>query len=186
MPETHSHGGASSCRACSDERDMFAAMRKSLYSDSMKQSKHASSPSQSLPPWPRLPCPPDNSRLGRATWTFLHSMAAYYPAQPSDEHKQHARSLLASLPTLYPCDTCAEHLQHYYADHPYADSVHSRQSLSHYLCRVHNEVRSRQGKREFECSRVLERWGGRDWQPTDECDDEREYGDVDELANSGE
>lgn len=28
-------------------------------------------------------CPPDTPEIGRATWTFLHTMAAYYPEQPS-------------------------------------------------------------------------------------------------------
>jgi hypothetical protein len=27
-------------------------------------------------------CPPDRSGLGSATWTFLHSVAAYFPATP--------------------------------------------------------------------------------------------------------
>ncbi len=27
-------------------------------------------------------CPPDRSGLGSATWTFLHSVAAYFPAKP--------------------------------------------------------------------------------------------------------
>ena len=27
-------------------------------------------------------CPPDRSGLGSATWTFLHSVAAYFPARP--------------------------------------------------------------------------------------------------------
>lgn len=31
----------------------------------------------------RLPCPPQTAELGRSTWTFLHTMAAYYPEEPS-------------------------------------------------------------------------------------------------------
>jgi hypothetical protein len=28
-------------------------------------------------------CPPDSKKLGRHTWTFLHSIAAYFPDKPS-------------------------------------------------------------------------------------------------------
>ena len=41
---------------------------------------------------------------------------------------------------------------------------------------------TRQGKRLFDCSRVLERWGGHDWDEKhdDKTCDEREYGDVED------
>jgi len=129
-----------------------------------------------------LPCPPDATRLGRSTWTFLHTMAAYYPHSANPTQQQHATQLLTSLTSLYPCDHCASHLSTYYRTHPPQQSVQGRQQLSTYLCRVHNDVRERQGKRLFDCSRVLERWGGHDWDDkhSDKECDEREYGDVED------
>ena len=43
-------------------------------------------------------CPPDSLELGSATWTFLHSVAAYYPDNPTDQHKQDALNLVNGLP----------------------------------------------------------------------------------------
>lgn len=129
-----------------------------------------------------LPCPPDATRLGRSTWTFLHTMAAYYPHSANTTQQQHATQLLTSLTSLYPCQHCASHLTTYYHTHPPQQSVQGRQQLSGYLCRVHNDVRERQGKRLFDCDRVLERWGGHDWDDThgEKACDEREYGDVED------
>ncbi|MES1905973.1 MAG: hypothetical protein MHPSP_003415, partial [Paramarteilia canceri] len=54
------------------------------------------------------PCPATTSELGNSTWTFLHSVAAYYPKNPSAEHKQAAKDLLNALLKLYPCVECRE------------------------------------------------------------------------------
>jgi FAD-linked sulfhydryl oxidase len=35
--------------------------------------------------------------LGRFTWTFLHSMAAAYPENPTEEDKKHLNNLLNAL-----------------------------------------------------------------------------------------
>ncbi|KAL1412841.1 Flavin-linked sulfhydryl oxidase of the mitochondrial IMS [Vanrija albida] len=56
----------------------------------------------------RTNCPPDTAELGRATWAFLHTTAAYYPASPTPTQQGHMRALLASLPALYPCGWCAD------------------------------------------------------------------------------
>ncbi|KAH9245089.1 hypothetical protein BASA81_017449 [Batrachochytrium salamandrivorans] len=46
-----------------------------------------------VPSYSPMPCPPDSSELGASTWTFLHTMAAYYPESPSVEDKQAMRIL---------------------------------------------------------------------------------------------
>lgn len=109
-------------------------------------------------------------------------MAAYYPTAASPPQQQHAAGLLHSLTSLYPCPHCAAHLSSYYHTHPPEQYVNGREQLSGYLCRVHNDVRVRQGKRVFDCGRVLERWGGHDWENRhdDTTCDQREYGDVED------
>ena len=56
-------------------------------------------------------CPEDSGSLGRAGWSLLHTMAAYYPAQPTQQNMSDMSTFLDSFSRLYPCDYCASHLQ---------------------------------------------------------------------------
>lgn len=103
-------------------------------------------------------CPADVEQLGRATWTFLHTTAAYYPERPTPAQRVSMLGLLHALPTLYPCSHCAEHLgQEIRASPP---DVSGRAGLSRWLCMRHNEVNERLGKETFDCSleKTDERW----------------------------
>lgn len=73
-------------------------------------------------------CPVDREELGRATWTFLHTTAAYYPDHASAHQQQEMTQLLRALSNFYPCDDCAHHLRAWYDT-----------SLSEYL-KLHNFV----------------------------------------------
>ena len=95
-------------------------------------------------------CPPDVEQLGRATWTFLHTTAAYYPDHPTQNHRTTMLSLLNALPTLYPCTNCAHHLGKKMETHP--PDVSSRTALSRWLCERHNDVNKVLGKKTFDCS----------------------------------
>lgn len=103
-------------------------------------------------------CPPDVEQLGRATWTFLHTTAAYYPEKPSVAQRAQMLNMLHSLPTLYPCSHCASHLNESIKINP--PDVSSRIGLSRWLCNRHNEVNERLGKAIFDCSieKTDERW----------------------------
>lgn len=103
-------------------------------------------------------CPPDVEQLGRATWTFLHTTAAYYPERPTPTQRANMLSLIRSLPMLYPCTHCASHLGENMKDHP--PDVSGRLGLSKWLCERHNDVNERLGKDKFDCalSKLDERW----------------------------
>jgi len=58
-------------------------------------------------------CPMDRDEVGRATWGLLHTLAAYYPNEPSTEQQVHAELLMRSLAQLYPCKECAADFQEY-------------------------------------------------------------------------
>lgn len=103
-------------------------------------------------------CPPDVEQLGRATWTFLHTTAAYYPEKPTAAQQSHMLGLLSALPSLYPCSWCASHLGENIKVHP--PVVSGRVALSRWLCERHNDVNERLGKPRFDCSieKTDERW----------------------------
>jgi FAD-linked sulfhydryl oxidase len=106
----------------------------------------------------RSDCPPDTAALGRSTWTFLHTTAAYYPLRASETHQSNMRSLLAALPVLYPCGWCADDFGRDMQTNP--PDLSGREGLSRWLCQRHNEVNTKLGKETFECTaeKLGERW----------------------------
>jgi mitochondrial FAD-linked sulfhydryl oxidase len=101
-------------------------------------------------------CPPDVEQLGSATWTFLHTTAAYYPDRPTPNQRANMLGLLHALPVLYPCSHCASHLAGNMKENP--PDVSGRAGLSRWLCERHNDVNERLGKETFDCAKTDERW----------------------------
>lgn len=111
-------------------------------------------------------CPPDVEQLGRSTWTFLHTTAAYYPLQANPAQQSSMMSLLTSLSLHYPCSYCASDFQE--RMNVVKPDVSGREGLSRWLCERHNEVNERLGKGVFDCGTVGERW--RDGPKDGSCD----------------
>eukprot|EP01134_Creolimax_fragrantissima_P005888 CFRG5888T1 len=111
-------------------------------------------------------CPADRMKLGKHTWTLLHTMSVYYPDKPSSEDKKEMKGFIGGLARHYPCTDCASHLQKYMVKKP--PSVESREEVSLWMCNMHNEVNKFLGKDQFDCSKVLERW--RDGWKDGSCD----------------
>lgn len=97
----------------------------------------------------RSNCPPDTAALGRSTWTFLHTTAAYYPTNAPPQTQSSMLNLLSSLSLLYPCSWCATDFQKDMRRHP--PDVSGRESLMKWLCERHNEVNEKLGKEKFGC-----------------------------------
>ena len=106
----------------------------------------------------RRECPPDVEALGRSTWTFLHTTAAYYPVHAPPDTQRNMLNLLKSLSIFYPCTYCAEDFRSDMGSHP--PDVSGRAGLSRWLCERHNEVNVKLGKGSFECviEKLDERW----------------------------
>lgn len=103
-------------------------------------------------------CPPSRELLGRHSWTLLHSIAAYYPDNPTEEEKQYALDFLNGFAHLYPCKACREHLQKSMKKYP--PNVNSRKEFMLYLCTIHNIVNRTLLKPVYPCNIELleERW----------------------------
>jgi mitochondrial FAD-linked sulfhydryl oxidase len=58
------------------------------------------------------------SKLGKSTWTALHSFASAYPMKPTPEQQTSAKNLIESVSVLYPCKTCADDFKQYIQANP--------------------------------------------------------------------
>ncbi|KAJ3107181.1 hypothetical protein HDU97_004601 [Phlyctochytrium planicorne] len=144
------------CRVCDSFRSFSAdTAKKDRPSTSSSHDGKSRSPSSSTPS-SYVQCPPDSQELGAATWTFLHTMAAYYPETPTEAEQKTAKVFFRTFSKLYPCGYCASHLREELKTNP--PQVDSNKSLNLWLCGIHNEVNERLGKPKFDCSKVWERW----------------------------
>ncbi|KAI0675912.1 FAD-dependent thiol oxidase, partial [Trametes maxima] len=164
--EKPKHAQPSNAQASGNQQQKTAAMMAAFASGTgftqQQQQNASSTPAPAPAPEPEYVrpanCPPDVEQLGNATWTFLHTTAAYYPDKPSMAHRVNMLSLLRALPVLYPCSVCATHLGEEMKTRP--PDVGSRAALSRWLCEQHNAVNERLGKDRFECTmeKLDERW----------------------------
>ncbi|CAL8132564.1 unnamed protein product [Orchesella dallaii] len=103
-----------------------------------------------------LQCPLDKDELGRATWSFLHTMAAYFPDNATKVQQKEMSAFMKIFAKYYPCEHCAKDFQVSIKESPPATV--GREEFSLWLCKMHNEVNRKLGKPEFDCGRVDERW----------------------------
>lgn len=101
-------------------------------------------------------CPLMRDDLGRASWSLLHTMAAYYPKNPSENEKNSMGQFIDSFSKLFPCPECREDFQEEISKSP--PDLSNRDSISNWMCQQHNTVNRKLGKPEFDCRQVLERW----------------------------
>ncbi|KAH7833109.1 hypothetical protein Vadar_003223 [Vaccinium darrowii] len=101
--------------------------------------------------------PVTKEELGRATWTFLHTLAAQYPDNPTRQQKKDVKELMEILSRMYPCKDCADHFKEVLRANPV--QAGSQAEFSQWLCHAHNVVNRSLGKVVFPCERVDARWG---------------------------
>ena len=96
--------------------------------------------------------------LGRHSWAVLHSIAAAFPAIPTEEEKKTIENFLFSFAQVYPCKICGKHFNEMLQNYPI--KIKSREDLVFYFCDLHNKVNKRLGKPEYDCMKTFEIWGG--------------------------
>lgn len=103
-------------------------------------------------------CPPDVERLGRNTWTLLHTMTATYPPRPTAGEQSQARTFLSTFSRLYPCGHCADDFREWMSRQENQPRVGSRDEFGRWMCEAHNAVNVKLGKDVFDCGKWEERW----------------------------
>ncbi|KAI8853390.1 putative regulatory protein [Chytridium lagenaria] len=144
------------CRVCDSFKNFTKENSSKFQEKSSDQQQKSTQGTEATSKVPKFPCPPDSQELGAATWTFLHTMAAYYPDQPSEVEQKTMRNFFRAFSKVYPCSYCATHLRQELKTNP--PKLQSNKDLNYWLCGVHNEVNERLGKPIFDCSKVWERW----------------------------
>jgi FAD-linked sulfhydryl oxidase len=111
--------------ACASKMDLFkrAQSAYSTHEDVTEKGRGsggiASVTTPSTPPPPLVDnCPLDREELGRSTWNLLHTIAAYYPEQPTLTEQEGVRQLFLALAQFYPCEVCAEDFRDSIAENP--------------------------------------------------------------------
>lgn len=107
------------CRTCTDFKSWSKMQRKTLSTTSAKPPTSEVSPNTAsstgghVPEPSALPkhCPLDKERLGRHTWGLLHTMAAYYPDDPSPQDRTNVQKFFDAFAKVYPCEYCAKDFQ---------------------------------------------------------------------------
>jgi len=96
--------------------------------------------------------------IGRNTWALLHSMAASYPNEPTDEDKKQITNFMYGLANLFPCKICGGHLLKMLKKE--GVKANSREELVNYICKIHNIVNKVLNKPIFDCKKAFDYWGG--------------------------
>ncbi|TNV75123.1 hypothetical protein FGO68_gene4348 [Halteria grandinella] len=102
----------------------------------------------------------DQQLYGRRVWNLLHSMAAYYPEQPSQEDKQNAQLFLESF-----MEVGIDYTEwgHKFIERMKEEEVDlsGRRGFAEWMCRQHNKVNRDRKREEYDCEygNLRKRWG---------------------------
>lgn len=100
------------------------------------------------------PLPPDRSEIGRASWLLLHTIAANYPNEPTEEEKRKQTEFFYSFSNLYPCHICRLDLLHILKKHKI--NCENKMEYSKFIFNLHNMINEDIGKEYYKCGDITE------------------------------
>ena len=107
-------------------------------------------------------CPPDVEELGNASWTLLHSITATYPETPTRQQETNASMFVKLFAKMYPCWVCAVDFEEWMAqpenDPDQTGEFKTQDGFGRWMCRAHNAVNVKLGKKQFDCDLWKQRW----------------------------
>lgn len=95
-------------------------------------------------------CPPDKAKIGICGWNLLHTIAAHYPDDPTEDWKDKHKRFYYAFSKVYPCKSCAIHFNQQIKKHP--PELDNRKSVSLWTCKMHNKVNKYLNKEIFPCN----------------------------------
>ena len=88
-------------------------------------------------------------RWGASGWTLLHCVGFSYPEAPTYAERRDMLAFLTSVGYVLPCKKCRAHYTAYVNTHlrsPDSPALQNRDTLSRFLCDLHNDVNRRLGR----------------------------------------
>lgn len=82
----------------------------------------------------------------RITWWELHTFAAAFPNNPTEERRRSFEQLMFALAENFPCSVCSVHLKEYLEKHPIYPHTNNCDQLQKYIYDLHEAVNKRKGK----------------------------------------
>ena len=95
---------------CHDTLELFTLARKRRIATT-KTTKKSNNPYTEG-------CPATRGDLGDSTWKLIHTIAANYPDNPSEEDKKYTHMFFESLSVIYPCPHCAKDFRESFLERP--------------------------------------------------------------------
>merc|ERR1719409_1091805 len=90
-----------------------------------------------------LNLPPDRTMLGRAFWTYLHTLSVYMDHDPQPEAVERYKAMFDVINNIYACPVCRGHFQKFYPD-PVIQHEHKAIASKHdcimFTWKIHNIV----------------------------------------------
>ena len=95
---------------------------------------------------------------GEHLWAYIHTLCIVYGlAKDVEQQSQKVIKILYNIPSIMPCEFCADHLRKLMKDYP-PDNCLKAMELFQWSVELHNKVNQFLGKKLFSIDEALHKW----------------------------